>query len=158
MARGASTARPELVAVARRGYAKREANIVAADKRRRGGGGAAGSARSERREAARAIDKLTRARERLAALEPGGSAALPLEVASASLVEPRAAALGCLRCLPATPPRALRVEAHEAVAVDGKLLRRVALRCHVCGAERAVFVRVVAGLDDVAVGAPRGRG
>ena len=46
----------------------------------------------------RDADKLTRDRERLADLEPGGDRARPIEVESASQVEPHALALTCLRC------------------------------------------------------------
>lgn len=94
--------------------------------------------RALRRAAARAAQKLARDRERLAALEAGGSPERPLEVPSASVVESRAVDLGCLHC--EGPPR---VEAHDAVDVDDRVLRRVRLKCPKCGADREVWVRIV---------------
>ncbi len=94
--------------------------------------------RARRRASAQAARRLAADRERLAALEPGGSPERPLEVESASIVEPRAVDLGCLHC-DAVP----RVEAQDAVRVDDRVLRRVRLRCRACGAEREVWVRIV---------------
>jgi len=94
--------------------------------------------RARRRDAARAAKKLARDRERLAALEPGGSAERPLEVASASVVEARALDLGCLHC-PGPP----RVETQDATRVDERVLRVVRMKCPRCGSERAVWVRIV---------------
>lgn len=88
--------------------------------------------------AARAARKLIADRERLAALEPGGSAERPLEVPSASVVESRALDLGCLHC--EGPPR---VQAQDAVKVDERVLRRVRMACPRCGSEREVWVRIV---------------
>ena len=54
--------------------------------------------RTERRERERALDKLARDREKLARLELGGSAERPIELESASQVEPHARSLRCTRC------------------------------------------------------------
>lgn len=90
-------------------------------------------ARNDRRRAERELAKLADAREKLARLEPGGTAVRPLEVESASVVEPRALALGCARC-----GGEVRLEAHD--AVHG--LRRVRARCRRCGHLREIWVRI----------------
>ena len=56
------------------------------------------SPNATRRAAARAREKLADASEKLAKLEPGGSPANPLELESASLVEPHARGTRCVRC------------------------------------------------------------
>jgi len=85
----------------------------------------------------RAAGKLTRDRERLAYLEPGGDRARPIEVESASQVEPHALAFSCLAC---DGPN--RLEDHAAVAVDGDRLRVAKLACGRCGARREVWFRL----------------
>ncbi len=95
------------------------------------------SARAERRSRQRAADKLTRDRERLAYLEPGGDRARPIEVESASQVEPHALALTCLTC---DGPN--RLEEHAAVVIDGDRLRVAKLLCSRCGARRDVWFRL----------------
>ena len=55
-------------------------------------------ARTLRRNLARAADKLGDQRERLAALEAGGSPERPLEVVSSAVIEVRALRDRCLRC------------------------------------------------------------
>lgn len=72
-------------------------------------------------------------RDKLAELEPGGSAERPLEVTTASLVEPVAKDLRCARC-----EGPLRVDDHAARAS----LRVVSLSCVACGASRVVYVRI----------------
>jgi hypothetical protein len=99
------------------------------------------SPRAERRASDRASEKLARDRERLARLEPGGDAARPVEVESASQVEPHALALTCLRC--GAPNR---LEGHAAVTVEGDRLRRVDLACPRCGARRSVWFRLAPDL------------
>lgn len=98
--------------------------------------------RAARRAAARAADKLASARRRLAALEPGGTPERPLDVISASVVEPHAASLECLACGRAPT----RVEDHS-VRFDGGSeatwrVRVVSVKCPSCGAERELFFRV----------------
>ena len=96
--------------------------------------------RAERRAAQRSSDKLARQRERLAALEPGGSPGHPLEVASASLIESRALARPCLRC----DATEARLDEHSAESVGGHIVRTVRTHCGRCGAGRTLYVRVVA--------------
>jgi hypothetical protein len=95
--------------------------------------------RTERRQAARDAAKLVRAREKLAALEPGGAPDRPIEVSSASSVEPHAASLPCAQC----SEHRMRVESHDALTTeDGRRLRRVQTRCGRCGALRVLYFRL----------------
>jgi endogenous inhibitor of DNA gyrase (YacG/DUF329 family) len=95
-------------------------------------------ARTARRAALRASDKLARQRERLFQLEPGGTPDRPIDVDSSSVVEPRAAALECPRCqLP------FRVEAHRAPSSPGMRLREAEVSCPRCGQRRSVWFRLV---------------
>lgn len=96
-------------------------------------------ARAERRAALRRSEELARQRAKLAALEPGGSPARPLEVASASLVESRALSLRCLRCDAAES----KLDAHEAESDGRYVLRTLRTRCGRCGSTRTVYARVV---------------
>lgn len=96
-------------------------------------------ARSERRLAEREAGKLARARLRLAALEVGGSPERPIELASASVVEPHASSLPCAAC----GASGVRVEEHAARTMpDGGLVRVVRVYCARCGVRRDVFFRV----------------
>lgn len=90
-------------------------------------------ARTDRRRAERELAKLGDAREKLARLEPGGTPERPIDVESASVIEPRALALGCARCGGET-----RLEAHDAISG----LRRVRARCKSCRHLREVWMRV----------------
>ncbi|HEU4538926.1 MAG TPA: hypothetical protein VFS00_32625, partial [Polyangiaceae bacterium] len=94
-------------------------------------------ARAERRAALRLAEGLARQRAKLAALEPGGSAERPIEVTSASLVEPRALSLRCLRCDAAEA----RLDAHEAGRAGPHVLRTLRTHCGRCGATRTLYVR-----------------
>jgi hypothetical protein len=94
-------------------------------------------ARTERRERERAAVKLADQRERLAALEPGGSSSRPIEVESASQVEPHARSIACARCGAAT----ITVE-HAADTIDGVRLRVARMSCPVCGARRTLYFRL----------------
>ena len=91
-------------------------------------------ARTERREAARDAEKLARARLELAALEPGGAPDRPIEVTSASTIEPRASSMPCAAC------GAMGVRIDEHAVVDD--VRVVRLNCQRCGTRRDVFFRV----------------
>jgi hypothetical protein len=95
--------------------------------------------RTEKRDAARAAEKLAQAREKLAKLEPGGAPDRPIDVSTASVIEPQARALACLRCgdLGGT-----RIVEHEAREIDGRRLRVVRLACPRCGAVRAIYFRI----------------
>lgn len=99
------------------------------------------TARNLRREAGRTAQKLARDRERLARLEPGGTSERPIDVESASQIEPHASAMTCLRC-----DGANRVVEHAAATVGGERLRPVQLACSRCGARREVWFRIVATL------------
>jgi hypothetical protein len=95
------------------------------------------SSRAVRRQAARSAEKIARARERLARLEEGGGPDRPIEVESASQIEPHALALPCLRC---DGPN--RLHEHNAETVLGQRLRVVRMACPRCGAAREVWFRI----------------
>jgi hypothetical protein len=80
------------------------------------------------------------ARERLAAIEPGGSSARPIDVRWASQVEPRALGMPCLTC-----DGPYRLDEHTAERIDGETLRVLALHCGYCGAPRTMYFRVAPG-------------
>jgi hypothetical protein len=94
-------------------------------------------ARSVRRAAERAADKLVRQRQRLFELEPGGSPERPVDIDSPSVVELKAEAFPCPRC--ATP---FRVEAHRAPSSPGMRLREAAVICPRCGSRRSIWFRL----------------
>ena len=91
-----------------------------------------------RRELARRSDKLTEARAKLAALEPGGASARPEPVDSASQIEGRAEALTCLRC-----DAPLKVKEHRAIT-DPRAgsVRELELLCPRCGTPRTHYYQV----------------
>ncbi len=97
-----------------------------------------GRLRTEERERARQREKLYESRTKLALLEPGGSAERPLDVTSASVVESRAQAEPCLRCL-----QPMRAVDHTTAESPNGLLRKVMLECRDCGAQRYLFLRIV---------------
>jgi hypothetical protein len=96
-----------------------------------------GRLRTLQRTLSRLQEKLAGTSEKLGALEDGGSPEHPLVVESASLVEPRAEALPCLRC-----ESPMRVREHAAEHIAGEPLRIVTLNCRACGAERTVYFRI----------------
>lgn len=94
--------------------------------------------RTARRAMERDAEKLARARERVAATEPGGAPERPIELSSASQVEGRATSLRCLRC-----EGELKLREHRAIVHPvGGSLREVELRCAPCGHPRLVWFRV----------------
>jgi len=93
-------------------------------------------ARTERREAERDAAKLARARMKLAALEVGGGPDRPIEVDSASIIEPHASSMPCAAC----GAQGLRVEEHTADLP--RRLRIVHVMCQRCGTRREVFFRI----------------
>ena len=95
-------------------------------------------ARSLKRTALRAADKLAQQRERLFLLEAGGTPQRPIEVQSASVVENRAAARVCPTC--EVP---FRVEAHRARSAEGVRLREAEVSCPRCGERRSLWFRLV---------------
>jgi len=90
-----------------------------------------------RREAARAGEKLARDRQRLARREEGGTPDRPIQVESASQIEPHALSLACLRCEGSN-----RLEEHAAATVEGERLRIVRLACARCGTRRELWFRI----------------
>lgn len=86
--------------------------------------------------------KLARAKLRLAALEPGGAPAHPIEVASASVIEPYAASMPCAACDAA----GVRVEEHAATSVAERPLRTVRVLCMRCAVRREVWFRITTAL------------
>jgi hypothetical protein len=100
-------------------------------------------ARTQRRQEERSLAKQARDRERLARLEPGGSAERPIVLESASQVEAHARSLPCARC-----GADLRVEDHVARVVGEQSLRLVHLSCPSCGAKREVWFRLAPALPN----------
>jgi hypothetical protein len=95
--------------------------------------------RADRRQAARDAAKLARSRLKLAALEPGGGPDRPLEVPSASIVEPHASSLPCASC----GELGVRVEEHVAITTgDARRLRVAHVRCPRCGTARSIYFRL----------------
>lgn len=90
-----------------------------------------------RRDLARRSASFAAAVESLARLAPGGSPDHPLELSSASQVEPHAQSTPCPVC-----SGELRVVEHEAVVLSGRRLRVVHVRCHHCAAERQLHFRI----------------
>jgi hypothetical protein len=91
--------------------------------------------RTERRAQERAARQLVRDREKLAALEPGGSPERPIAVGSAAVVEVRVRALACPQCA-----GQYRVVDHQAPSSG---LRKVTATCTVCGVTRDLWFRLV---------------
>jgi hypothetical protein len=96
-------------------------------------------ARTTRRAAERALAKDARDRARLAEMSPGGAPTRPIEVASASVIEPSASSTPCALC-----EGTLRIEEHAAETAQGVRLRVVRLRCTRCSATRSIWFRIVA--------------
>jgi hypothetical protein len=101
------------------------------------------SPRAARREAERDAMKLARDRERLAALEPGGSPERPIEITSASEVEVTARGMVCPRC-----SGEVRIEEHLAETVGGSRLRIARVVCSFCRAQRSIYFRLGATLPN----------
>lgn len=83
----------------------------------------------------RGARKIVRAREKLAALARGGSAEHPIEVTSSAVVETRVRNLRCPQC-----ESTYRIVDHVAPAAG---LRRVDVRCQLCGTPRALWFALV---------------
>jgi hypothetical protein len=75
------------------------------------------------------------ARERLAALSPGGSPQRAIPVTSAAVIEIRAAALPCPQC-----GGLYRLHEHTRPRPD---IRRVDVACRQCSTPRALWFRIV---------------
>jgi hypothetical protein len=93
--------------------------------------------RTVQREAARAAASAARDREKLYALEPGGSPRRPIDVEAAPIVELRAKRVPCPRCTGEH-----RIEEHAAVVIAGTRLREVRLVCKHCGSRRSLWFRL----------------
>jgi hypothetical protein len=98
-------------------------------------------ARTERRTAQRAADKLAAARRALWLVSDGTTVARPLVVESASVIEPVARGLRCLAC-----EAHLEVAAHDALTLEGRRLRKVRAHCRRCGESRDVYFAIVSAL------------
>lgn len=92
--------------------------------------------RTARRAAERDARKLVRDRERLAALEPGGSPERPIEVPSPSVIELRARGTPCPQCA-----GELAVDDHQTEAG----LRVVSVTCRRCHVSRRLWFRLAPG-------------
>jgi hypothetical protein len=88
-------------------------------------------ARTERRERERAARQLVRDRQRLAALEPGGSRERPIEVVSSSVIGVRARAHPCPLC-----GGSLRLDEESAPSAK---LRAAHMTCVRCGVKRQLW-------------------
>ena len=86
--------------------------------------------RTEQRERERALRKLVRDREKLAALSVGGSEDRPIHVTSAAVVEVRVRHLSCPQC-----DGEYKVKEHRAPASG---LRSVEVTCQMCGVTRTL--------------------
>ncbi len=93
--------------------------------------------RLARRQAERVLAKVRDARDKLFALEVGGSAERPLSIASAAVVETHAESLSCPSC-----EGRQRVAEHVAVTHDGVRLREAKLICRQCGSRRSFWFRI----------------
>ncbi len=82
-------------------------------------------------------------REKLAALEPGGTAERPIDVVSSPVIDIRAKAMPCLRC-----QGEVNLEEQTAEMVDGKSLRLAHLTCVRCGSKRKVWFRITSPLPN----------
>jgi hypothetical protein len=103
-------------------------------------------ARTQRREAVRALSKLEAARERLFQLDTGGSPERPLEVSSAAVVEAHAESVPCPRC-----EGKHDVLEHVALTRDEVRLREARLRCRQCGSKRSLWFRIRPGASSTAL-------
>jgi hypothetical protein len=94
--------------------------------------------RTARREAARKLSKLAEDRERLFALEAGGSAERPIEVGTPSVIDVRARSVPCPRC-----GGEHEMLEHAAVTTEHGSLREARLRCRQCASRRSIWFRLV---------------
>jgi hypothetical protein len=91
--------------------------------------------RSEQRERARAMRRLVRDREKLAALSIGGSEQRPIPVTSAAVVEVRVRHLTCPQC-----EGEYKIKEHRAPTSG---IRSVDVVCQICGVPRTLWFRLV---------------
>jgi hypothetical protein len=93
--------------------------------------------RRKQREQARALRKLVRQTESLAAELPGGSPEQPIDVTSAAVVEGKARATPCIQC-----GGDLDLRGDRATSTGRGILRELALVCRRCHAPRTLWFRV----------------
>jgi hypothetical protein len=93
--------------------------------------------RRQRREQERALRKQVRATEQLAAQLPGASAADPIAVGSASVVEEKARATPCIRC-----GGELELRGDRATSTARGVLREISLACRRCHAPRTLWFQI----------------
>jgi len=93
--------------------------------------------RRKRREEERALRKQVRRAEARAGELPGGAPELPIDVASASVVEGKARATPCIQC-----GGDLELRGDRATSTARGLLRELAVRCRVCHAPRTLWFRI----------------
>jgi hypothetical protein len=101
------------------------------------------SERAAKNAALRAREKLADVGAKLARLETGGSPENPIELESASLVEPTTTSTPCARC-----GGQLRVDDHTAEKINGSLLRVVHAHCYQCGVPRILYMRILSALPN----------
>jgi hypothetical protein len=94
-------------------------------------------ARTQRRVDERAARQLVRDRERLAALEPGGTPDRPIAVETPAVIEAQVADQPCIQCT-----GRLRVDEHAVDVHGGVHLRVVRARCLGCGTPRVRWFKV----------------
>lgn len=90
--------------------------------------------RTERRARERDARQLVRDREKLAKLSAGGAPEHPIEVSSASVIEPRIESLPCPQC-----EGEYRVLEHRS---EGPGLRALDVACRMCGTKRTLWFRI----------------
>lgn len=93
--------------------------------------------RAQRRQQARALEKLTVKRQRLARHEPGGGPERPISVQSASEITANARNRSCPLC-----EGTHRVLDHRASTVQGRRLRIVEVECEGCSHRREIYYEV----------------
>jgi hypothetical protein len=93
-----------------------------------------GRPRTERRVRERAARQIVRDRQKLAALETGGSRERPIDVVSSSVIPVRARSIPCPLC-----GGSLRLDEETAESSVGKQLRGAHMTCVRCGVARVLW-------------------
>ena len=93
--------------------------------------------RNKRRELERELRKQVRRTEALAGRLPGGSPELPIDVASAAIVEGKARATPCIQC-----EGDMELCGDRATSTARGVLREIALACRRCHTPRTLWFRV----------------
>ena len=90
--------------------------------------------RTERRARERELRRLVRDRERLAELEPGGSAERPIDIASPAVIEGRVGSLRCPQC-----DGNYAIDDHQSASPG---VRVVSVTCRMCRTSRQYWFRL----------------